>query len=718
MAIDTAEKRRSVSGAPFLPLTPGVTPDASPGAAWRASVAWGYSGIGVAAPSPPGVYTVEVDKDDNGSFEEDVTSVTRAQPGVKIVIGADARQKLIPSRVSSATYEIGFPVIADVDRGDPTRVQGAFSGTTYGMFKGRIASTAVDPNVTRQVTIVKALGPLAQAANRKGLSTQVYFAISIDTAIGHILTELGITGGERVLDAATRGDLDIWWLDSESNVWAELQKLVRLEGPNARLYEDPDGVVQFEAEDFRTTATRSTVLQETFRGGAGGDAEPIYSKMAPVLDDDKRIINNVKLRQSIRAANNDDIVRVSFTEQSVSSGTEFTINKPDGVIDEDVLIAWLHFFDTPGDPGAITVPDGWAVINTTGAQTGGIQGTSYWKRADGEGDDFTWSWQNSSSGRMVMVAYRNCIEIGTPLEDSQADSNLDNTSEPTSTAITPLGANRRIISLLSTTVFSASWTPPTDFTTINNLGGAFVADFTQPAAGSGGALQWTHTSGEPSTIDNSLQTLALVPKASVVWKAGGDLTFGNDEAFEIVARASNPFENAIVPVEGTDWEFGAGSLAVGLSLDRPSGQTVTISGTAGAGGVTFEGPADDTEGGMRLRADALPVTVTNEVTAVSGDELKALPGYSVWPHTSVANMQSLADDIITYAASTKQILSITIEADRSATTLTSCLERLPSDRIRIITTRTAIDVTGFVEEIRHQIGRKQRLTTTLTIREV
>jgi len=52
MAIDTALKRRSISGIPFL--LPGVTPDATPGEEWRASVAWGYYEISI-----PGVFSGE-----------------------------------------------------------------------------------------------------------------------------------------------------------------------------------------------------------------------------------------------------------------------------------------------------------------------------------------------------------------------------------------------------------------------------------------------------------------------------------------------------------------------------------------------------------------------------------------------------------------------------------------------------------------------------------
>ncbi len=50
MAIDTAAKRRNVSGIAGVPLIPGVTPDASQDEAWRQESGWGYSGIPVEPP--------------------------------------------------------------------------------------------------------------------------------------------------------------------------------------------------------------------------------------------------------------------------------------------------------------------------------------------------------------------------------------------------------------------------------------------------------------------------------------------------------------------------------------------------------------------------------------------------------------------------------------------------------------------------------------------
>lgn len=49
MAIDTAEKRKAISGIGFPGLIPGVTPNAAKDAEWRQQAGWLYSGIAVAA---------------------------------------------------------------------------------------------------------------------------------------------------------------------------------------------------------------------------------------------------------------------------------------------------------------------------------------------------------------------------------------------------------------------------------------------------------------------------------------------------------------------------------------------------------------------------------------------------------------------------------------------------------------------------------------------
>jgi hypothetical protein len=52
LAIDSAEKRRSISGIAFLPLIPGVTPNVAKDIEWRQQAAWSYSSGDVSGEQP------------------------------------------------------------------------------------------------------------------------------------------------------------------------------------------------------------------------------------------------------------------------------------------------------------------------------------------------------------------------------------------------------------------------------------------------------------------------------------------------------------------------------------------------------------------------------------------------------------------------------------------------------------------------------------------
>lgn len=56
MPIDSAEKRRAAAGVPFLPLGPGVTPNASADGEWRREAGWSYPFAEVAAPVGGSLY--------------------------------------------------------------------------------------------------------------------------------------------------------------------------------------------------------------------------------------------------------------------------------------------------------------------------------------------------------------------------------------------------------------------------------------------------------------------------------------------------------------------------------------------------------------------------------------------------------------------------------------------------------------------------------------
>ena len=78
MAIDSAEKRRSIAGI-LLPLIMGVTPTASPDAEWRQEAGWSYSGIAAAAIAAGALTTLL--QHNSGSGWVDVAGTTRNVTG-------------------------------------------------------------------------------------------------------------------------------------------------------------------------------------------------------------------------------------------------------------------------------------------------------------------------------------------------------------------------------------------------------------------------------------------------------------------------------------------------------------------------------------------------------------------------------------------------------------------------------------------------------------
>ena len=84
----------------------------------------------------------------------------------------------------------------------------------------------------------------------------------------------------------------------------------------------------------------------------------------------------------------------------------------------------------------------------------------------------------------------------------------------------------------------------------------------------------------PSIIIHERTLKALTP----VWTQGDPDAIARGQTVEIIARSSEPFINAVVPIEGTDFKVTTGTIT-GVTLSRTSGQSTTISLTAGAAGA-------------------------------------------------------------------------------------------------------------------------------------
>jgi hypothetical protein len=118
------------------------------------------------------------------------------------------------------------------------------------------------PELGRRSVDIAGRGTLTRLQN-KTISTALYSNISTSTALGYVLDAAGWPASERSIAAGTR-TLEWFWVDNE-NAADVVNRLLYSEGPNARLYESPDGWLIFEANNTRTsTQDRSTTSQATY----------------------------------------------------------------------------------------------------------------------------------------------------------------------------------------------------------------------------------------------------------------------------------------------------------------------------------------------------------------------------------------------------------------------------------------------------------------------
>lgn len=178
MAIDSASKRKSAAGVPFLPLGVGVTPDASKPVEWRQQAGWGYSGIAPATPeivaeTPGGIFRAN---ESGRVFKATETGrVFNATESGRVFRCTDngntpmTQLTLISGETRAYVWEFGprremeagetisspsIPAVSGVTIGSPAVLTAAFDGVAIGAgVKATVtSSTAGTYTITCQVT--------------------------------------------------------------------------------------------------------------------------------------------------------------------------------------------------------------------------------------------------------------------------------------------------------------------------------------------------------------------------------------------------------------------------------------------------------------------------------------------------------------------------------------------------------------------------------------
>lgn len=187
---------------------------------------------------------------------------------------------------------------------------------------------------------------------------------------------------------------------------------------------------------------------------------------------------------------------------------------------------------------------------------------------------------------------------------------------------------------------------------------------------------------------------------SAIWSLGQTVTLSPGETRKYGATSSDPFTDAQTPVDATDYTVTSGSLST-VSLNRTSGQSVTITLTAGASGATVTG--------LQLRAKAVTVTNTTGVQNTI-DTSTSITRYGRQVYTAAVRSeialnaaQDLVNAIVSRYQEPRPTVTLSVN-NETADRMTQILSRDISDRITIVEAQTGVDHDYWVERIHHRIS--------------
>jgi hypothetical protein len=186
---------------------------------------------------------------------------------------------------------------------------------------------------------------------------------------------------------------------------------------------------------------------------------------------------------------------------------------------------------------------------------------------------------------------------------------------------------------------------------------------------------------------------------AVVWSYGADLVLTPGQTITLIARPSNPFQNAVTPniIDG-DYTVAGGTISVGLSATSGLVAFLTITATSGAPTIS----------GLRLRAQPLTAssdtTVQNSVDASESiTKFSPIPGVDIprvldvggWPEIGVPFAEAVCDSWVSRYQIQRPAVTITLEA-ADELHIRQMLDRQVSDRIQLSSSLTGISADVWV----------------------
>lgn len=213
---------------------------------------------------------------------------------------------------------------------------------------------------------------------------------------------------------------------------------------------------------------------------------------------------------------------------------------------------------------------------------------------------------------------------------------------------------------------------------------------------------FTYTHGWRDIVNSvsfDVSERAVDPDLTAVWTSDSTVSLGIGESVEINVSGSDPFVNAVTPVNGTDF-IASGAGTVNATLDRDSGASVKITLLAVGGAIVLSG--------LQLRAQAVTVQRTTKISrsdtgSISQHGEKTYPDTAPWANANDA--AAIANMILLHYSQRRPTVQLRIVTEDPGHFL-QVLTRTISDRIHITNGEMGLDDDFFVERVTHTISRR------------
>ncbi|MBE4758302.1 hypothetical protein [Streptomyces caniscabiei] len=227
------------------------------------------------APTLPDGYTVAVDWNNDGDYDDTAENVTEdvlASGPVTFQYGRDQARALSPPAVGTLGFTLcnadriyspenpDSPIADDIAPAAPIKVEEVIDNVLYPLMTGRVDLFDIRTDRGDRSAVITGLDGLALLRGAK-ISTELYEAQRTGTLVGVILDAIGWTAPRDLDLGATHVP---WWWASQQDAFDLLAELLASEGPPSIAYVAPDGTFVYRDRHHRLLRAASLTSQAMF----------------------------------------------------------------------------------------------------------------------------------------------------------------------------------------------------------------------------------------------------------------------------------------------------------------------------------------------------------------------------------------------------------------------------------------------------------------------